>query len=52
MVELGCIARLAQFYLMLIAKVWHSISNDQQCGTCTSYNGMWVLSKQDSVSGL
>jgi hypothetical protein len=52
MVELRCIARLAQFHLGLIAKVWNLISNDQQCDTCTSYNGIWILSKKDSVSGL
>jgi hypothetical protein len=40
MVELGCVARLAQFHLTLIAKGWHAISNDQQCDTCTSYNGI------------
>jgi hypothetical protein len=34
-VELGCIAILAQFYLVLIAKVWDLISNDQQCDTGT-----------------
>jgi hypothetical protein len=51
-VELGCIARLAQFPLVLMAKVWHSLSNDQQCDAGTPYNGTWVLSKQDSVSGL
>jgi hypothetical protein len=39
MVELGYVARLAQFHSVLMAKVWHSISNDQQCGTGISYNG-------------
>jgi hypothetical protein len=52
MVELRCKARLTQFHLVLLTKVWHSISNNQLCGTDTSYNGIWVLSKQDSVSGL
>jgi hypothetical protein len=37
---------------VLIAKVWNSNFNDQQSDTGTSYNGIWVLSKQDSVSGL
>jgi hypothetical protein len=36
MVELGCTTRLAQFHLVLIAKVWNSISNDQQCDAGTS----------------
>jgi hypothetical protein len=40
MVELGCIVRLAQFHLVLIANVWNLISNDQQCDTGTSYNGI------------
>jgi hypothetical protein len=40
MVELGCIARLAQFHSVLIAKVWNSNSNDQQSDTGTSYNGI------------
>jgi hypothetical protein len=52
MVELECITRLAQFHLVLIAKVWNSISNDQQCDVGTSYNGIWDLNKQDLVSGL
>jgi hypothetical protein len=39
-VDLGCIARLAQFHLVSIAKVWNLISNDQQCGTGTSYTGI------------
>jgi hypothetical protein len=37
---------------VLIAKVWKLISTDQQCDTGTSYIGIWILSKQDSVSGL
>jgi hypothetical protein len=45
-------ARLAQFHLVLNAKVWVSVSNDQQCDSGTSYNGIWVLSKQGSVSKL
>jgi hypothetical protein len=39
MVEVGSMAKLAQFPLVLIAKVWNLISNDQQCDTGTSYNG-------------
>jgi hypothetical protein len=52
MVELRCMARLAHLHLVLMAKVWNSVSNDQQCDSGTSYNGIWVSSKQDSVSGL
>jgi hypothetical protein len=52
MVDLRCMARLAQFHLVLTAKVCDSVSNDQQRDSSTSYNGIWVLSKQDSVSGL
>jgi hypothetical protein len=37
---------------VLIAKVWNLISNDQQCDKGTAYNGIWILSKQNSVSGL
>jgi hypothetical protein len=37
---------------VLIAKVWNLISNDQQCDTGTSYNGKWILNKQNSVSVL
>jgi hypothetical protein len=40
MVELGGMASLAQFHLVLIAKVWNLTSNDQQCDTGTSYNGI------------
>jgi hypothetical protein len=29
MVEVGSMARLAQFHLVLIAKVWNLISDDQ-----------------------
>jgi hypothetical protein len=52
MVELRCMARLVQFHLVLIAKVWYSVSNDQQCDSGTSYNGICILSKQASVSEL
>jgi hypothetical protein len=40
MVELGGIARLAQIHLVLIAKIWNLISNDQQCDIGTSYTGI------------
>jgi hypothetical protein len=39
MVELGGKARLALNHLVLNAKVWNLISNDQQCDTGTSYTG-------------
>jgi hypothetical protein len=37
---------------VLIAKIWNLISNDQQCDIGTSYTGIWILSKQNPVSGL
>jgi hypothetical protein len=40
MVEIGGTTRLAHFHLVLIAKVWNLISNDQQCDTGTFYNGI------------
>jgi hypothetical protein len=52
MVELGSMDRLAQFHLVLIAEVWNLTSSDLQCDAGTSCKGIWVLSKQDSISGL
>jgi hypothetical protein len=49
MVELGCITRLAQFHLVLIAKVWSSISNDQQCDVGTSYNGIMLINLNEGL---